>query len=253
MRLKVKRSPWICFLFAACLWIGFGQKALASWDCTVTAPAPGANSQPQPPAANRDLWLHSFHSADANIENWQPEIVFLGDSLTYLWPDNLWKQAFASQGVFNYGFSGDTTGNLLWRFQNGGQQTRAAKMYIVLIGTNDLTKGSSPEEVANGIRTIMQEILKDAPAAKIILIGLWPRGKNPDNPFRRKVADVNSRIKSCEKLPRVTFLDVGGLLLDPNGVLTKEVSKDELHLTEEGYGKIVGPIKDALNHARSGG
>jgi lysophospholipase L1-like esterase len=99
------------------------------------------------------------------------------------------------------GIAGDQTPNLLWRIQNGelppsyhGEQSR--QIFVVLIGTNDLSKDyCSPENVVIGILYIVEWILQRYSSSsknnnnnnnnknddtQILLHGLLPRTNNQD-------------------------------------------------------------------------
>ena len=116
---------------------------------------------------------------------------------------------------------------------------------MVLIGTNDLAYDRSPEIVAEGIRADLQYLRRRLPAARIGLLGLWPRGMWPDAPLRGAIAAVNRLIRNCADDRAIFYADLGGLLLDPDGRFTPEVSPDRLHFTGLGYARLV-PRLDAL-------
>ena len=82
-------------------------------------------------------------------------ILFFGDSLTEGWDTAVWEKSLASRGVLNAGVSGDRTDNLLWRLQNGNLAGAPPKAVALLIGTNDLAYGRSPELTADGIRAAL--------------------------------------------------------------------------------------------------
>ena len=104
-----------------------------------------------------------------------PAVLFLGDSLTEGWNLDLWKKHLAPRGVLNAGISGDRTDHLLWRLENGNLAGPPPKALVLLIGTNDLGSGRSPELTADGIRTNLGRLRQRLPEAAILLIALLPR------------------------------------------------------------------------------
>jgi lysophospholipase L1-like esterase len=75
------------------------------------------------------------------------------------------------------GIAGDTTSNLLWRLQSGEELPieLQAKVFWVLIGTNDLTLNCSEDIVVLGILSIVQELQSQRPDSIIVINGLLPR------------------------------------------------------------------------------
>src|SRR5215472_16748729 len=113
------------------------------------------------------------------------------DSLTEGWDAEVWKRTLASRGALNAGVSGDRTDHLLWRLQHGNLAGPQPKAVVLLIGTNDLAYGRSPELTADGIRANLERLRQRLPEARILLLGLLPREESPSAPLRLEVAQVN--------------------------------------------------------------
>jgi len=116
------------------------------------------------------------------VKNIPHAVLFLGDSLTEGWDPEVWGQNLDPRGVLNAGISGDRTDHLLWRLANGDLDGAPARAVVLLIGTNDLSFGRSPELTADGIR------------ANLIVLGLLPREEAPTVPLRLAVRRVNRLI-----------------------------------------------------------
>src|SRR5204863_6117121 len=86
------------------------------------------------------------------VKSSRHSILFFGDSLTEGWDPTVWDRSLGSRGALNAGVSGDRTDNLLWRLQNGNLSGPPPQAVVLLIGTNDLAYGRSPELTADGIR-----------------------------------------------------------------------------------------------------
>ena len=199
-----------------------------------------------PPAPRVANWpVQEFEKINAAVKTQPHRVLFLGDSLTERFDPELWRQHMEPRGVLNAGVSGDRTEHLLWRLQHGHLDGPPPAAVVVLIGTNDLAYDRSPEIVAEGIRADLQYLRRRLPAARIGLLGLWPRGMWPDAPLRGAIAAVNRLIRNCADDRAILYADLGGLLLDREGRLTPEVSPDRLHFTGLGYARLV-PRLDAL-------
>ena len=81
----------------------------------------------------------------------------------------------AWRGVLNAGIGGDATEELLWRLQNGNLEGLPPELVVLLIGSNDLARGRTPELTAKGIRADLLMLRQRLPDAKILLLALWPR------------------------------------------------------------------------------
>jgi beta-glucosidase len=178
-------------------------------------------------------------------------LLFLGDSITALWPasSNTWKK-FEQHAVANFAVPGERTEDLLWRVGNGELDGIAPKAVVLLIGTNNLArKEEQPEWVAGGIRAILDVVQAKIPAAKIILVGLLPRGEHADDPLRARVKAVNAIIATYAVPGRIIYLDFGDRLLDDQGNLPKAVMPDFLHPSGKGFAvwdKAMWPILSKL-------
>src|SRR5262249_30668402 len=62
-----------------------------------------------------------------------------------------------------------------------------------------------------------------------------PRGKDAKNELWAKIKQVNTRISKLDDGKVVHYRDIGAKFLDEEGVLTKKVMPDYLHLSKEGY------------------
>jgi lysophospholipase L1-like esterase len=198
-----------------------------------------------------------FEEINAAVKSQPYRVIFFGDSLTErfeTWdaPD-LWRQHMASRGVLNAGVNGDRTEHVRWRLDHGNLDGPPPQGMVLLIGTNDLGHGRSVEDTAEGIRANLARLREKVPSARILLLGLWPRGGDPDSKFRAPIREVNNRIKTCGDDRTVFYADIGGVLLDPDGRLPKAISPDLLHFNRAGYERLVpklDPLIDRLLAAR---
>src|SRR5581483_5887459 len=116
-------------------------------------------------------------------------VLFLGDSLTTRWRTDgkaTWDECFAPLGAINFGVGEDRTQHLLWRVTHGELAGRPPQTVVVLIGTNNLGR-NTPAEVADGIGAVVAAVRERQPAADVVLLGLLPRGRRPEDAIRREV------------------------------------------------------------------
>jgi len=192
-----------------------------------------------------------------------PEIVMIGDSITHFWGGeptepkggrgaDSWKDLFGERKVLNIGFGWDRTQNVLYRIQDGELDGLKPKLVVIHIGTNNLSTSknaptNTPAQVAEGIDAIIASVKKKCPDAKIVLMGVFPRGETADNPFRGKIAEINTILaKTYASQPGVTYLDITGKFLNEDGSMSKEVMGDFLHPSAKGYAIWAEALKPHL-------
>jgi len=181
------------------------------------------------------------------------DLLFLGDSITDGWRSAgqaIWNKTFAPLKAANFGISGDRTEHVLWRLRNGELEGFQPKVSVVMIGTNN---GDSPGDVAQGIKTILNDIHDRHPRCKILLLGIFPRSEKATDGARTKNEEVNkiiSKFVTFAETRRVSYLDIGAKFLAADGTLPKDVMPDLLHPNEKGYqiwaDAIIDKVKQML-------
>ena len=164
------------------------------------------------------------------------DVLFVGDSIMQGWPgpgQAVWTKYYGSLKAAQFGVGYDRTQHVLWRLQNGEGEGFSPKVVELLIGTNNLGP-NTPAETAEGVTAVVQELRGRFPAAKILLLGIFPRGK-PDDPVRASVTAVNQAIAKLDDGQHVFFLDIGAKFLDAEGVIAPTIMRDQLHPTDQGY------------------
>jgi len=173
----------------------------------------------------------------ARAKQGNADILFLGDSITEGWGNNAaWKKHFADRNAVNFGIGGDTTQNVLWRIQNGELEGLTPKVVVLMIGTNNFgLHGDQPADVTRGVKAILSTLQEKLPKAKVLLLAVFPRDQKPETNFRKKIATLNTELAKMADGNRVVFQDIGSVFLDKDGMLTKEIMPDFLHLSGKGY------------------
>ncbi|MEY4939932.1 MAG: hypothetical protein RIQ93_1667 [Verrucomicrobiota bacterium] len=238
----------------------FLRLALAGCVLTAVTLAAQANTaiDPKPREAG---WVKRHEGFVEIAKRGDSDVLFLGDSITDGWrnPDPsrgvkpIWDQHFAPLKAANFGISGDRTQHLLWRLQNGELDGIRPKVVVLMIGTNNtgfeadrVTPKNTPAEAAEGVRAIVQHLRTKLPAAKILLLAVFPRGETADNPGRLQVAAINQSISRLHDGKSVIYLDIGAKFLGADGRMSKEVMPDFLHPNAKGYEIWANAIKAPL-------
>jgi len=165
-------------------------------------------------------------------------LVFVGDSITQGWEANgaeAWKQYYGERNAVNIGISGDRTEHVLWRLEHGNVEGLAPEVVVVMIGTNNTAAGHTSEQIAEGITAIVTDLRARLPDAKILLLGVFPRGETSLDRLRHVNIDVNEQLAGLHDGEHVWLLDIGPAFVEDDGTIDKAVMPDLLHLSERGY------------------
>ena len=168
------------------------------------------------------------------------QLVFLGDSITHAWDkyQEPWNEHFAKFNALNLGFSGDRTENVLWRLENGAVDGIKPKVLVMMIGTNNAGKyKEASSDTALGVKAILQELRQRLPETKILMLAIFPRGKDDNNPLRKLTMGTNNIIKTYADDKDIFFMDINHIFLDDKRILHKSVMRDLLHPGKDMYPK----------------
>ena len=142
----------------------------AEWPWSKYGIAPTTNPACIP--TPRTDWALNYHKGMLELADKENvACLFLGDSMMNdIWRSRslvyaervkeggnpVWQKYYDPLHAANFGVSGDETGHLLWRITEGGNlEGLHPKVVVLLIGINNLIRGQSPEQTAEGIGTIV--------------------------------------------------------------------------------------------------
>jgi beta-glucosidase len=186
------------------------------------------------PAPREGLWMEMHRKFVERAQKGHVDLLFLGDSITQGWNDNeAWKRHYGPRHAANFGIGGDRTQHVLWRLQHGELDGIEPRVVVLMIGTNNASSATA-EEIAQGITAIVRELRQRLPKARVLLLGVFPRGQKPDA-TREKLQAVNARIAGLDDGSHVKFLDIGKAFLNEDGTISPEIMPDYLHLSRKGY------------------
>ena len=199
--------------------------------------------------------VQRFESIKTAVKTQPHLVLFLGDSLTERFDNEVWREHMMPRGVLNAGVNGDRTEHLIWRLAHGNLAGPAPAGVVLLIGTNDLTNGGHgrmPEIVADGIRSNLLQLRARLPGARILLLGLLPRDASPGTRLRRETVAVNRLMENCGDNGAIVYADIGGVLLDPQGRLTPAIAPDQLHFSQAGYARLAPKLDSLIDSLLAG-
>ncbi len=185
-----------------------------------------------------DVVLERAKAAPGNYD-----IEFIGDSITQGWEGNgknVWQQLGSKYKIINMGVGGDRTEHVLWRFDQGQLDGIKAKVAVVMIGTNNSNKNKDGKEqytdteILEGVTAIVNEIRRRQPDTKVLLLGIFPRGKT-FNAQRGRLLEINQALARLDDGQHIFYLDFGSQFIENNGDISPGMMNDALHPGEAGY------------------
>lgn len=190
------------------------------------------------------LWNERRSAWAKRIEQDQKAVVFLGDSITQGWGDDL-HGSFPGMKVANRGISGDTTRGMLIRLEKDVLTLNPACV-VMLMGTNDLEENAEPQVIADNVRLIVDKLKKHNAEMPIVLCQVFPSSESKKRPAD-KIKQINQlTAKAVKGDPQITVLDTWTLFANEMGDAKAEEMPDLLHPNEVGYAKWAGGLRPIL-------
>ena len=183
-----------------------------------------------------DNWNKAYADDIAVAHQGGVDLLFVGDSITGGWDQEIWIKNFSAYHPANFGIGGDHTGNVLWRLENGHANALKPKAVILLIGVNNFGNlHETPAQVFSGIKAVVKKLQKIYPAAKILVNGILPFEESAQSEKRAMVIKTNKMIATLNDNKHIFVRDYSAHFLQSDGTISKEVMKDFLHPTPKGY------------------
>lgn len=208
---------------------------------------PALNPAADPQPREEDWCVAQHQSLNQKALRGGFDVMMLGDSVTWEWDADGWEgnkntglavwPQLAKLRPATFAVSGDRTEHLLWRLQNGNLEVPTPpKTVVLLIGPNNIRQREDrPEEVAAGIEKILKTVQAKFPQTKILVYGILPPGKLPEDAPRKAASATNELIRQLADGKRVRYVNIEAAFLDENGHQIDEMFRDGLHLSQKGY------------------
>jgi len=164
-------------------------------------------------------------------------IVFLGDSITEFWLDEL-PSFFDGRSFINRGISGQITPQMLGRFDQDVISLNPNSLHI-LAGTNDIagnTGDMTLNETVENIRLMIH--LAKANTIQVYLGAVlpaevfnWRASVRPLN----QIIELNKQLQLLSKMEGIIFIDYHTAMRNEIGGLNPDLADDGVHPNKEGY------------------
>jgi lysophospholipase L1-like esterase len=209
--------------------------ALAANPLLAKDPKDYASTKPVP---RKDQWWQDRHkSMNERVKKGNVDLLMIGDSITHGWEGGgkeVWKKYYEKRNAVNLGIGGDQTQHVLWRLDHGNIDGIQPKLAVLMIGTNNVGCGD-PEEIAAGVKAIVEKLRTKLPATKVLVLAIFPRGADLKDRGRIVNSGANKIIAKLADDKDIFYLDIGQKFLDDDGKLPKSIMPDLLHPNAKGY------------------
>ena len=181
-------------------------------------------------------------------------VVFFGDSITDLWP---LPEYFPGKPYVNRGISGQTTSQMLVRFHQDVIALKP-KAVVILAGTNDIAGNTGPmrlEDIEANLTSLAE--LAAANKIKVVFSSVLPiHNYTPQSQdyfalrSPEKILQLNRWLSAyCAAARGCLYLDYFSAMVDPSGLLQKNLADDGLHPNKEGYKVMARLAESAIQKA----
>ncbi|WP_455672412.1 GDSL-type esterase/lipase family protein [Phocaeicola sp.] len=164
------------------------------------------------------------------------DIVFLGNSITN---GCEWSELLQNKNVKNRGISGDICMGVYDRLEPI-VKGKPAKIFL-LIGINDVSRGTSADTIVSRIEMIVQKIKRESPKTKLYLQSVLPvnecYGMFGGHTSRWQVVkQINDLLKPLAEKEHAKYVDLYSRFVDGDtGKMNPAYTNDGLHLLGKGY------------------
>ena len=190
------------------------------------------------------IWTERHVAWASRVQANQGAIVFLGDSITQGWGDNIGSM-FPGVKTANRGIGGDTTRGVLLRLQQDVIALNPRGV-VLLIGTNDLEDGAEPETIAGNLTLILAALKQHNAAMPVLLCNVFPSSDSMKRPADQIKKLNRLYFAAVKDAPQVTILDTYALFANAQGDAPPDQFPDLLHPNVIGYARWEAALRPML-------
>lgn len=175
-------------------------------------------------------------------------IVFMGDSITEFWKIQD-ASFFISNPFINRGISGQTTSQMVVRFQQDVINLKPTTV-VLLAGINDIAENTGPISLNDILKNIISMVtMAKENKIKVVLCSVLPANRfswNPKIKPSEKVIALNKMIKTYANKNKIIFVNYFDKMVDHENGLQKKYGEDGVHPNLSGYKVMEKLILKAL-------
>jgi lysophospholipase L1-like esterase len=189
----------------------------------------------------QNVWRERRSAWAGRVAQDQGAVVFLGDSITQGWEKTL-GATFPGMKIANRGINGDTSRGVLLRLRDDVLALKP-RAVVLLIGTNDLDEGATPETIAGDIRLILADLKQHNPSMPVVLNLIFPSSSTKGRPADAIKATNALLLDAVKRDAQVIPLDTYRLFADASGDAPVSEFPDLLHPNDAGYSRWASALQ----------
>jgi lysophospholipase L1-like esterase len=175
-------------------------------------------------------------------------IVFLGDSITEFWIDEL-PSFFEGRSFINRGISGQTTPQMLGRFEQDVISLNPNSLHL-LAGTNDIAGNTGEMTIDMSLQNIQSMIVSAKENHIQVFIGsVLPAssfGWKPSIQPAFVIKELNQRLKELCLSQDCVYIDYHQAMQNADGGMDIKFADDGVHPNKEGYILMANILEKSL-------
>jgi lysophospholipase L1-like esterase len=192
--------------------------------------------------------LARYRAADKKLESEKAatKVVFLGDSITDGWGKRKGSAFFPGKPYVNRGISGQTTPQMLVRFQQDVVDLNP-KVVVILAGTNDIagnTGLTTNKEIEDNFESMVAIAKQNH--IKVVLASLTPAAAYPWRPGVhpvQRILELNAWLKQEAAAQGLVFLDYFSAMANKQDGMKQDLTVDGVHPNAKGY-RVMAPLAE---------
>jgi len=162
-----------------------------------------------------------------------------------LWKGSVWDKHYGKRRAVNMGIGGQRTQQILWRMLNGNLEGISPKVAVVMAGGNNLGS-DKPEDIALGVKAIVEAVRAKLPATKILLVSYIPYGTTKTDGVRVQIGKINETASRLADDTHVFYVDIDAKLMNADGTRDDSMFEDKYHLNQKGQEIWAAAIEPTL-------
>ncbi|MFG1465325.1 GDSL-type esterase/lipase family protein [Xanthobacter sp. DSM 24535] len=165
------------------------------------------------------------------------DVVFLGDSIVQLWPQDLIESTFDGMSVLNLGVGRDKIRNVRFRLHDARVSlSKIHPRYVIsLVGTNDLGLHERPCVRDMQYQALSADIREIWPDARQVMVGILPRGPGLKSYTDERAQADAAMHRALEHEPRSFYVNLDSFISCESETSCASFRPDMVHPSRLGF------------------
>ena len=173
-----------------------------------------------------------------SLDDFNADVVFLGDSIT---AGGDWSEWLSDISVCKLGVPGESLEQIYYRLDM--VETLEPNKVFLLAGVNNISRWNYEETIREWYSLILEELSE---VGCIVYVQSILPVREPSSVDNRRIEIANEIIQELAENYGCEFVDLHSSFIDENGAMQEELTKDGVHLNDNGYAVWIEQINEYL-------